>query len=119
MALEHLPLLLAPSKDTGTAASLRAASDTPLCFNCCVWHSLSSADFPIICCLQVHLVNSGRWCGLVGSPLASVGEHLGPQLVQGESVASGPSKGDGKIHLCLRHSKYQQLNMTLQAEVSQ
>lgn len=92
-ALEPLPLLLAPSKDTGTAASPRAASDTPLCFNCCVWRPLSFADFLIICCLQVHLVNSGRWCGLVGSPLASVGKHLGPQLVHGESVASGPSKG--------------------------
>lgn len=68
-------------RDTGTAASPQAESDTLLCFNCHVWCSFSSADFLIICCLQVHLANSGRWCGLVGSLLASVGKHLGDQLV--------------------------------------
>lgn len=68
-------------RDAGTAASPPAESDTLLCFNCHVWCSFSFTDFLIICCLQVHLANSGRWCGLVGSLLASVGKHLGDQLV--------------------------------------
>jgi len=79
-------------RDTGTAASLQAESDTLPCFNCHVWCSFSFTDFLIICCLQVHLASSGRWCGLVGSLLALVGEHLGDQLVHRYSVASGPSQ---------------------------
>lgn len=73
--------------------------------HCCVLIAMFGVpfftDFLIICCLQVHLVNFGRWCGLVGSLLALVSNFWeiswcagsqSPQSLQG--VWKNPSGAD-------------------------
>lgn len=87
--------------------------------HCCVLIAMFGVpfftDFLIICCLQVHLVNFGRWCGLVGSLLALVSNFWEISWCAGSHLRA--FKGYGKIHLGLMLFKSQQFNMTLWAEI--
>lgn len=88
--------------------------------HCCVLIAMFDVpgfftDFLIICCLQVHLVSSGRWWGLVGSLLASVSNIWRISWCAGSHLRA--FKGYGKIHLRLMLFKSQQFNVTLWAEI--